>query len=139
MLAHKWPEVSIPIKNRMKVISQTGNAAKPVSIKGSMSGEGMDRPIEKNKLPLKKLAIGAVIVTIVATMGAYLFDQGSGRSLVIEINRIVISPVREGIFEDFIPIRGRVTPRKTVFLDMVEGGQVNEKLVEDGAMVKKAS
>ena len=102
-----------------------------------MSGEGMDRPIEKNKLPVKKLAIGAVIVIIVATMGAYLFDQGSGRSLVIENNRIVISPVREGIFEDFIPIRGRVTPRKTVFLDMIEGGQVNEKLVEDGAMVKK--
>lgn len=96
----------------------------------------MDRAIKKRRLPVKNLAVGAAMVIIVATMGLYLIDQGSGRTLVIENNRVVISLVKEGLFEDFIPIRARVTPRKTVFLDMIEGGQVSEKLVEDGAMVK---
>ena len=32
------------------------------------------------------------------------------------------SDVTSGVFEDFIPIRGRVTPRKTVYLDVIEGG-----------------
>ena len=96
----------------------------------------MDRAIKKRRLPVKNLAVGAAMVIIVATMGLYLIDQVSWRTLVIENNRVVISLVKEGLFEDFIPIRARVTPRKTVFLDMIEGGQVSEKLVEDGAMVK---
>jgi HlyD family secretion protein len=120
----------------MKVISQSGSSTGPVSIKSSISGAGMDRVIEKNALPLKKMAVAAGILVAVGLMGWYLFDQGSGRSLVIQNNRIVISPVTSGMFEDFIPIRGRVTPRKTVYLDMIEGGQVDQKLVEDGAVVK---
>jgi HlyD family secretion protein len=119
----------------MIVINHTGSAARPVSIKRSQSGEGMDRVIEKKRLP-GKLVTGVVTLLILALISMYFFGQGGGRSLVIDNSRIVISPVTEGIFEDFIPIRGRVTPRKTVFLDMIEGGQVDEKLVEDGAMVK---
>ena len=48
----------------------------------------------------------------------------------------MISPVISGLFEDFIPMRGRVTPLKTVYLDVIEGGQVEQKLIEDGAMVE---
>ena len=51
-------------------------------------------------------------------------------------DRIAISTVQSGIFEDFIPIRGRVTPAKTVYLDAVEGGRVERILVEDGASLK---
>jgi HlyD family secretion protein len=120
----------------MEVISQSNNTGRPVSIANPKSGVGMDRKIEKKKLPLKNLAIGGGIALLVAVLGIYLVDQGSGRSLVIDNNRIVISPVTRGLFEDFIPIRGRVTPKKTVYLDMIEGGQVDQKLIEDGAMVK---
>ena len=38
-------------------------------------------------------------------------------------------------FDDFLPLRGRVTPLVTVYLDAVEGGRVDQKLVEDGAHV----
>jgi HlyD family secretion protein len=120
----------------MEVISQSNNTGRPVSIANPKSGVGMDRKIEKKKLPLKNLAIGSGIALLAAILGIYLVDQGSGRSLVIDNNRIVISPVTRGLFEDFIPIRGRVTPKKTVYLDMIEGGQVDQKLIEDGAMVK---
>ena len=48
----------------------------------------------------------------------------------------MIADVTEGLFEDYIPIRGRVTPRNTVYLDVIEGGRVEQRLVDDGAMVE---
>ncbi|MFP6807991.1 MAG: efflux RND transporter periplasmic adaptor subunit [Pseudomonadales bacterium] len=120
----------------MKVIDQSSNA-RPISIQRPASGAGMDRAIEKQRFPAKTIALGAGVALVVAVVVFLIMEQGSGRSLVIDNNRIVISPVTTGLFEDFIPIRGRVTPKKTVYLDMIEGGQVDQKLVEDGAMVKK--
>lgn len=125
----------------MQVINQSNHSdnpvsGRPVSVASALSGAGMDRKIEKKKYPLKNLAIGGGLTVLVVLLGFYLVDQGSGRTLVIDNNRIVISPVTRGLFEDFIPIRGRVTPKKTVYLDMIEGGQVDQKLIEDGAMVK---
>jgi HlyD family secretion protein len=48
---------------------------------------------------------------------------------------VVVSRVVEAPFEDFIPLRGIATPTTTVFLDAVEGGRIETKLVEDGALV----
>lgn len=120
----------------MEVISQSENTNRPVSITDSLSGAAMDRKIEKKNFPLKNLLVGSGIAIMVLVLGFYIVDQGRGRSLVIDNNRVVISRVTRGLYEDFIPIRGRVTPKKTVYLDMIEGGQVDQKFLEDGAMVK---
>ena len=50
-------------------------------------------------------------------------------------DRLSIATVQSGKFDDFLPLRGRVTPLLTVYLDAVEGGRVDQKLVEDGAHV----
>ena len=48
----------------------------------------------------------------------------------------VEEPIRVCIHgQDFIPLRGRLVPRSTVYLDAIEGGRVESVLVEDGAMV----
>ena len=47
-----------------------------------------------------------------------------------------MAPVVYDQFDDFIPVRGRVTPLRTVYLDVIEGGQVQHRYVEDGAMVE---
>ena len=60
-------------------------------------------------------------------------SKSTGKVLSVDNSRIVISKVTSGVFEDFIPIRGRVTPAKTVYLDAIEGGRVEKILVEDGA------
>ena len=39
-------------------------------------------------------------------------------------------------FVDFSPLRARLVPRRTVYLDAIEGGRVDRVLVEDGAIVK---
>jgi HlyD family secretion protein len=58
-----------------------------------------------------------------------------GRSLSVNSQRIAVSAVTTGTYEDFIPLRGRLVPRSTVFLDAIEGGRVEEILVEDGTVV----
>ncbi|TNE62426.1 MAG: efflux RND transporter periplasmic adaptor subunit [Alphaproteobacteria bacterium] len=103
---------------------------------GAVSGSGMDRRVEKKKTPWKKVGIAAVAVAAVGFLGMLVMDASSGRTFKVNESRIVVSDVSEGVFEDFIPVRGRVTPLKTVFLDAIEGGRVERILVEDGAMLK---
>jgi HlyD family secretion protein len=62
----------------------------------------------------------------------------SGKSkLNVDSERISISEVKKGTFQEFIPVNGIVLPLTTIYLDAVEGGRVEEKLVEDGAIVAK--
>jgi HlyD family secretion protein len=101
------------------------------------SGAGMDRRVEKKK-PYLKMAVAVVVGLVLVSVVWMLIDDASGgRSFKVNESRIVISQVTEGTFEDFIPVRGRVTPLKTVFLDAIEGGRVEEVLVEDGTLMKK--
>jgi len=101
-----------------------------------ISGAGMDRKVEK-KNPLLKKWGPLVLVVLVAGYFAYeIFIGSAGRSLEVRESRIQISEVTSGTFEDFIPVRGRVTPAQTVYLDAIEGGRVEQMLVEDGAMLK---
>jgi len=64
--------------------------------------------------------------------------SSSGKSkLNVETERLMISEVTQGPFKEFIPINGVVMPITTIYLDAQEGGRVEEKLVEDGAMLSK--
>jgi HlyD family secretion protein len=101
-----------------------------------ISGQGMDRRIQKetSKIQLAAYGAGAIAVLVFAW---WVFDTlAAGRSLTVNSQRIAISPVTTGVYEDFIPLRGRLVPRSTVFLDAIEGGRVEQTLVEDGALVE---
>jgi HlyD family secretion protein len=101
-----------------------------------ISGQAMDRKIQK-KTPLgKKVGYAAAAVLVVAFGWWFVDTLMQGRSLSINSQRITVSPVTVGTFEDFIPLRGRLVPRSTVYLDAIEGGRVEEILVEDGAIVE---
>ncbi len=66
-----------------------------------------------------------------------LLASGLGRSRVrIQANKVTIGKVQAGLFKEFIPITGTVQPIKTVFLDAVQGGTVEERFLEDGASVE---
>ncbi len=52
-------------------------------------------------------------------------------------NESTISEIKKGTFQEFIPVNGVVLPLTTIYLDAVEGGRVEEKFVDDGAMMKK--
>lgn len=102
----------------------------------AVSGVAMDRKIVQQINPIKKWGLIIAAILVVSYL-AYFFSQiPSGKSLTVNSERIVISQVTSGIYEDFIPIRSRVVPAKTVFLDAIEGGRVERVLVEDGASLK---
>jgi HlyD family secretion protein len=101
-----------------------------------ISGVGMDRRVEK-KASRKQLVIYAVVGAAMVAFAWWFIDTiAGGRSLTVNSQRIAISPVTTGTYEDFIPLRGRLVPRSTVFLDAIEGGRVEQVLVEDGTIVE---
>ena len=101
------------------------------------SGTSMDQKIDNKSLPWKKIILGTIIVTAVASILWVATDLGGERSYRLDGSTLRIAEVTKGIFEDFIPIRGRITPRTTVFLDAIEGGRVDQVYVEDGALLEK--
>lgn len=77
------------------------------------------------------------ILALALLVGASIYYTSGGSKLNVEAERITISEVKKGSFQEFIPVPGIVLPQTTIYLDAMEGGRVEEKLVEDGAMVKK--
>jgi len=97
----------------------------------------VDRVIEKKTWTVKKLlTIGITAAIILLIAGAYYFTSGKSK-LNVETERITISEVSNGTFQEFIPVNGVVLPLTTIYLDASEGGRIEEKYVEDGALMKK--
>ncbi len=101
----------------------------------SISGQGMDRRVEKKTPMGRKLMYGIFGLLVLLFAGWLVSTLLAGRSLSVNSERIAVAEVSVGTFEDFIPLRGRLVPLRTVYLDAVEGGRVEEVLVEDGAVV----
>jgi len=81
-------------------------------------------------------AAGVAIFLLAAySLLALLFD--GERHLRIERDKLTISAVTQGMFHDFIPLRARLVPRETIYLDAIEGGRVEQVLVESGDLVEK--
>jgi HlyD family secretion protein len=116
-------------------VSKISRLTEPRDKGVSISGQSMDRVVAK-KMPLGRMVAygaGAVVAALFIywLVGMLL----GGRSLSVNAQRIYVSDVTVGTFEDFIPLRGRLVPRSTVYLDAIEGGRVEEVLIEDGTIV----
>lgn len=99
-----------------------------------VTGSGMDQVVETRKLSTKVKAAIAGALALVAALLFWWFAP-SGSSQTVGADHVTISTVTRGTFDDFIPLRARVTPLLTVYIDAVEGGRVEKMLVEDGATV----
>lgn len=95
----------------------------------------MDRIIEKKKWPPKKIAGIVVSVAFLFFIIYTLFFGDSSSKLNVPKERITISTVTKGPFQEFIPIIGNVRPIMTFYLDADEGGRVDHKYVEAGAYI----
>ncbi len=98
---------------------------------------GMDRKIEKKKgIRLKHVLYAAAGLAFILLMVKMI--SGSGVStLRIEREKITVDEVQYDDFDDFIRTNGSVAPISVIYLDAEEGGRVQERLIEEGAMVKK--
>jgi len=100
----------------------------------AVSGGAMDRVVERKRIDKKILIGGASAVALLLIILFWLFAPRAD-SMAVSQDRPAISAAQQGTFDDFLPLRGRVTPLVTVYLDAIEGGRVDQKLVEDGAHV----
>jgi HlyD family secretion protein len=103
---------------------------------------GMDRPAPRNRWsparwPLAAKVAAAILGPLVAILTAVWFLAGPGGStLRIPKAQLTLSTVEQGIFHDLIPLRGRVEPRETVYIDAIDGGRIDRVLVEPGDRVR---
>jgi HlyD family secretion protein len=97
----------------------------------------VDRVIEKKTWTKKRILTIIGVLGIVGLAGAsYYFTSGKSR-LNVDTERIAISEVKKGVFQENIPVNGVVLPLTSIYLETQEGGQVEERYVEDGTIMKK--
>jgi HlyD family secretion protein len=96
----------------------------------------MDKKIVKKKWTLKRIGTYGGIALLVILIG-YQFIWADRRSkLKVEKDKITISEVKRGVFQEFIPQTGTVEPSRTVYLDAIEGGTIKRIVAESGQMLK---
>jgi HlyD family secretion protein len=97
----------------------------------------VDRKIEKKTWNSKRILTIAGITGIILLIGGVIYATSGKSKLDVDTERITISTITKGPFQENIPVNGTVMPLTTIFLDASEGGVVEEKFVEDGATLKK--
>lgn len=97
----------------------------------------MDIAIEKKKGIRKKhipyVAGGLVVLALLL----WIIFGNHASTLRVERRGITIVEVQEGQFNDYVRVDGQVQPIEVVQISPEEGGIVKEKVVEEGAHVKK--
>jgi len=97
----------------------------------------VDRKIEKKTWTAKRLLIIGGVAAFILFVGWVIITNSGKSKLDVDPERITISEIKKGPFQEFIPVNGVVMPINTIFLDAADGGTVEQKYVEDGAMLKK--
>ena len=99
----------------------------------------MDKIIEKKlgiarAFTLKALPYWGGIVLIISLLVLFLRDNTS--TMRVNPDTLTISEVIYGEFNDYIRLNGQVQPMTTIQISPLEGGVVQEIIVEEGAQVK---
>jgi HlyD family secretion protein len=97
----------------------------------------MDKQLKKKRFTVKKVAMYVGIALFVGFVGYQFMFADRRQSLIVEKDKITISEVTNGVFQETIPQTGTVEPSRTVFLDAIEGGNIRRIVKESGAMVRK--
>ena len=95
---------------------------------------GMDQTIRRpwwRSRRVRFAAAAALAFAALAVMSAAFLGKAQ-RSLSVQAETVSIDPVRRGVFHDLTTLQGKVVPRDTIYLDALEGGQVQRVLVQAG-------
>ncbi len=127
--------------NQIKNITDEKNLAKAVFLTPSSamagSGAAMDQKIEDSGKKWKYIIISSIALIIVGVVIWSVMSLNGDRSFRVQADTLTLAKVTTGIFEDYIPIRGNIVPRTTVFLDAIDGGKVDKVYAEDGDVLNK--
>ncbi|OWW26406.1 efflux transporter periplasmic adaptor subunit [Zobellia sp. OII3] len=79
------------------------------------------------------IALGVLLLFV----GYQIIFASSVSTFRVDKEKLSLATVSQGKFDDYITISGNVAPIATIYMDAYEGGRVEEKLIEEGSMVKK--
>lgn len=97
----------------------------------------MDKQLKKKKWTVKRISTyGGIALLVFFVSYQFLFADRRSK-LKVETEKITISTVERGVFQEFIPQTGTVEPSRTVYLDAIEGGNIKNIVKESGSMVKE--
>ena len=90
----------------------------------------------KARLLTPRVALNAAGLVLMLAVACYWALHFGRNSLRVDRSRLTLATVNQGVFHDYIPVAGAVQAETTVYLDVAQGGQVEERLAEEGAMVR---
>ena len=96
----------------------------------------MDRKIEKRTWNTKRILTILGITALVLLIAGAIYSTSGKSKLDVDTERLTISTITKGPFQENIPVNGVVMPLTTIYLDATDGGRVEAKYVEDGAILK---
>ena len=97
----------------------------------------MDRQIKKKKWTAQRIALGIGALAFLAFSIYSIVVSGRQSTLNVNREKITVSDVTRGVFDEFIVVTGVVQPLKIYQLDAIEGGYVVQKYLDGGASVKQ--
>jgi HlyD family secretion protein len=109
-----------------------------VAVNPARVPDSMDRPLRQpwwqqprwRRLMIAGVALLLLLAAVVVLLGP------AQRTLRMTRTGVSIAMVEQGLYHDFIPLRGEVVPHDTVYLDALEGGLVARVLAQAGDWVK---
>ncbi len=97
----------------------------------------MDRPIKKKKWPLSRLVFISVACAIIIFLAYQVLTRAGKTRLKVDPSRMTISEVEYAEFLEYYPFDGTVVPETSVYLDIEQGGRVEEIFIEGGQPIQK--
>lgn len=95
----------------------------------------MDKKIEKKTWTWQRILLIVLVVIVAIWLARSVYRDAGTSKLNVQTERLLLDTVRRGVFQEFIPVTGVVLPIRNVVIAAVEGGRVEDKFVEDGAVV----
>lgn len=96
----------------------------------------MDKIIKKRKWYIRNMPYiaGGLLLTLIVLYLLLFADRS--RKLNVDTEKIIVEEVIYDDFQDYIAVIATVEPIKTIYLDALEGGRVEEIIIDEGNMVK---
>ena len=98
----------------------------------------MDRRIEKKRFTPRRIAIFGGAALVIAFVAWQLLTINPS-SLNVDAEKLTLAPVTHGPFLEYIVEQGEVMPLRTIYLDAVEGGRVEEVYVLEGSPIEEGT
>ena len=78
------------------------------------------------------IVLGAAVAVFLVLVTFAAFVSPAKRSVRLPLAQVSVDTVQPGVYHDFTTLQGSVAPRDIIYLDALEGGQVQKVLVHAG-------